>query len=161
MRPSRITVTASETAAISLSLWEIMIDVIPRPLRPFISRSRFSESSSFSADVGSSRISSLTFFDSAFAISTSCCWPTPRYLIRHVRVDVEAHASEQVAAAAPSFAPVDEPPATISLPRKMFSVTESSGMRASSWWMMTMPALSEDLMSLNAISSPSNTICPP
>ena len=41
-----------------------------------------------------------------------------------------------------------------SLPRKMFSVIESSGMSASSWWMMTMPARSLERMSLNRTSSP-------
>lgn len=46
------------------------------------------------------------------------------------------------------------PPRWISLPRKMFSVTESSGMRASSWWMIAMPACSLAAMSLNRCSSP-------
>ena len=42
---------------------------------------RFSLSSSFSAAVGSSRISSLTSLLNALAISTSCCFPTPKSLI--------------------------------------------------------------------------------
>ncbi len=43
----------------------------------------------------------------------------------------------------------------VSLPRKMFSAIDSSGgMSASSWWMMTIPARSLDLMSLNRTSSP-------
>ena len=37
------------------------------------------ESVSLSAAVGSSRISSFTSFDSALAISTSCCLPTPSW----------------------------------------------------------------------------------
>ena len=108
MRPSRITVTASETAAISLSLWEIMIDVIPRPLRPFISRSRFSESSSFSADVGLIQDQQLDVLRQRFRDLDQLLLAHAQVLHRHVRVDVEAHASEQVAAAAPSLAPVDE-----------------------------------------------------
>ena len=75
--PSRMTVTVSATFLISLSLWLMMIDVIPSSFRLRIRSSRWSESSSFSAAVGSSRISSLTSFESALAISTSCCLPTP------------------------------------------------------------------------------------
>ena len=47
-----------------------------------------------------------------------------------------------------------------SLPRKRFSVIESSGMSASSWWMITMPARSESRMVLNSTSSPSKKIWP-
>ena len=36
-----------------------------------------------------------------------------------------------------------------SLPRKMFSMMDSSGISASSWWMITMPACSLARMSLN------------
>ncbi len=41
-----------------------------------------------------------------------------------------------------------------SLPMKMFSAIESSGMRASSWWMITMPACSDCRMSRKRITSP-------
>ena len=42
------------------------------------------------------------------------------------------------------------PPWVTSLPRKMFSPIDSSGMSASSWWMMTMPACSLSRMLLNS-----------
>ena len=42
------------------------------------------------------------------------------------------------------------PPLAASLPRKMFSAIDSSGMSASSWWMMTMPACSLSRMLLNS-----------
>ena len=64
---------------ISLSLCEIMIEVMPRSLSWRSSPSRCAESLSLSAAVGSSRISSRTSFDSALAISTSCCLPTPSW----------------------------------------------------------------------------------
>ena len=50
------------TCLISLSLWLIMIEVMPLPCRPLSRPSRCAESSSFSAAVGSSRTSSLTSF---------------------------------------------------------------------------------------------------
>ena len=80
VRPSRMIVIASATCSISLSLWEIMIEVMPLPCSPWSRSSRLVESSSLSAAVGSSRISSLTFLVSALAISTSCCLPMPRCL---------------------------------------------------------------------------------
>ncbi len=52
------------------------------------------------------------------------------------------------------------PPCAISLPRKMFSVIDSSGISASSWWMITMPACSLARMSLNSTTSPRNQISP-
>ncbi len=42
------------------------------------------------------------------------------------------------------------PPLATSLPRKMFSVIDSSGISASSWWMMTIPACSLARMLLNS-----------
>ena len=74
--PSRMMVTASATLRISLSLWLMMMLVTPCPFRWRIRSSRWPESSSLSAAVGSSRISSLTSLESALAISTSCCLPT-------------------------------------------------------------------------------------
>ncbi len=74
MPPSRRS-DLSATLRISLSLWEMMIEVIPC-LRNSISRvSRASESVSFERSGRSSRISRRTFFDRALAISTSCCLP--------------------------------------------------------------------------------------
>ncbi|MCY1551719.1 hypothetical protein D9M68_880660 [compost metagenome] len=76
--PSRITVMASATREISLSLCEIMIEVMPRDLSSSIKFSRVSLSFSFRLAVGSSRMRSLTSLARALAISTSCCWPIPR-----------------------------------------------------------------------------------
>ena len=78
--PSRRMVIASATRSISLSLWLIMIDVMPLPCSPLSRSSRCWESSSLRAAVGSSRMSSLTSLPSALAISTSCCFPMPRCL---------------------------------------------------------------------------------
>jgi hypothetical protein len=52
------------------------------------------------------------------------------------------------------------PPRSISLPRKMFSVIESSGISASSWWMIAMPACSLARMSLNWTTSPRYQMSP-
>ena len=76
--PSRSIVMASATRVTSFSLCEMRIEVTPCAFRSTRSSRSLQLSSSFSAAVGSSRISSLTFFDNAFAISTSCCLPTPR-----------------------------------------------------------------------------------
>ena len=41
-----------------------------------------------------------------------------------------------------------------SLPRNMFSMIDSSGISASSWWMITMPTASDSPMLRNWHSSP-------
>jgi hypothetical protein len=79
--PSRITVMESATSASSLSLWEIRIEAMPWLRNSFSSSSSASLSLSFRLAVGSSRMSSRTFLASALAISTSCCLPTPRWVI--------------------------------------------------------------------------------
>ncbi len=79
--PSRRIVMLSATCSTSPSLWEISIEVSPSDFNLSISLSRFCESSSLSEAVGSSKISRRTFFARAFAISTSCCLPTPMSLI--------------------------------------------------------------------------------
>ena len=76
-----MTVILSATYAISLSLWEIMMDVMPSCLNLSSSSSRALESSSLREAVGSSRISSRAFLARALAISTICCFPTPISLI--------------------------------------------------------------------------------
>jgi len=76
--PSRSTVTASATLAISLSLCEMRMQAMPWRRSSTSSRSSASLSVSFRLAVGSSRMSSFTSLDSALAISTSCCLPTPR-----------------------------------------------------------------------------------
>jgi len=80
--PSRSTVSRSATRAISFSLWLIRIEVMPWARNSISRSSSFWLSFSCKAAVGSSRIRSLTRFDNALAISTSCCLPTPRLSIR-------------------------------------------------------------------------------
>ncbi len=125
VRPSRRIVTESATRAISFSLWEMMIEVMPWFFNSRMRSSSLPLSSSFRAAVGSSRMSSFTCFDSAFAISTSCCSPTPMSatagscgfsssLTR--RSSSEACRSVSVQLMSPRVA--------CSLPRKMFSAME-------------------------------------
>jgi len=80
--PSRRTVIRSAIFSTSFSLWEMMMDVIPSDLRSRSSVRSRPLSSSFSAAVGSSRMSSRTCLERALAISTSCCLPTPRSFVR-------------------------------------------------------------------------------
>ena len=86
--------------------------------------SRCSESLSFSAAVGSSRISSLTSLDSALAISTSCCLPTPSWPTGVTgRSSRPTRARSAAASALARFQSI-RPRRTRSLPRKMFSATD-------------------------------------
>ena len=154
VRPSRMIVISSATRSISLSLWLIMIELMPLLFSPRMRSSRCCDSASLSAAVGSSRMRSLTDLFSALAISTSCCLPTPMFLICVSGSSVSPTRARSSVARAFASRQSMTPNRPGSLPRKMFSVIESSGMRASSWWMMTMPCCSLDLMSLNRISSP-------
>ena len=155
VRPSRMIVMASEICSISLSLWLIMMQVMPRSRRPPSRRSRFWLSPSLSAAVGSSRMSSLTSLASALAISTSCCLPMPMS-----RMIVSGSSSRPTrASSSTAFLRASSQSMTpyfaSSLPRKRFSVIESRGMSASSWWMITMPARSVSRMLPNSTSWPS------
>ena len=117
--------------------------------------------SSLRAAVGSSRMSSLTSLDSALAISTSCCLPTPRSVTCVSGFSLSPTLLEQLDRLACWSAPVDDAAAwRCSLPRKMFSAIDSCGTSASSWWMMTMPACSLSRMSRNWHCSPSKRISP-
>ena len=141
--PSRMTVTRSEIAVISLSLCEIMIEVMPRSWRRRSRPSRCSESLSFSAAVGSSRISSFTSLDSAFAISTSCCLPTPSWPTGVTGFSSRpTEASSFAASAFARFQSMRPLRPRRSLPRKMFSAMDRYGTSASSWWMITIPTCS-------------------
>ncbi len=153
--PSRMIVIESATAAISFSLWLIMMQVMPWLLNSRISSSRCAESVSFSAAVGSSRISSFTSLLIAFAISTSCCLPTPMLLIWVSGSSCRPtwFINSRAFWRAPTQSIPNRP--RTSLPRKMFSAIESSGMSASSWWMITIPACSLERMFANVASLPS------
>ena len=152
--PSRRMVIESAICSISLSLWLMMIELTPLPLRPTIRSSRCCESLSLRAAVGSSRISSFTDLCSAFAISTSCCLPTPMCLIC---VSGSSRRPTRCSTSAACFLASRQlmtPARLSSLPRKMFSVMVSSGMSASSWWMIAIPAASLWRMSRNLTTSP-------
>ena len=99
VRPSRMIVIASAICSISLSLWrdDDRGDALC-PAARAAGRAGAAESSSLSAAVGSSRISSLTSLDSALAISTSCCLPTPMSLIRVSGFSSQADPGQQLAA---------------------------------------------------------------
>ena len=158
--PSRRMVTESATRAISLSLCEIRMQVMPWALSSSSRSSRAWLSFSFRLAVGSSRISSLTCLDSALAISTSCCLPTPRSVMRvegdSFRPTLRSSSCVWRCAAIQSITPK----CAISLPRNTFSVIDSSGTSASSWWMMMMPSCSLSWMPPKWRSWPSNRIWP-
>ncbi len=133
LRPSRMTVTSSAIARISLSLWLMMIEVMPSSRRLRMSSSMCAESSSLSAAVGSSRISSRTLLESAFAISTSCCLPTPMSAI-FVAGGFSSSPTLRSSRAASWFVVFQsiQPRDWRSLPRKMFSAIDRYGLSASS-----------------------------
>ena len=156
-------VTESATGRISFSLCEMMMrgDALASQARRMRSR-RLPLSSSLSAAVGSSRMSSFTFFDSALAISTSCCLPTPMSATRVCRVARAAPpAAAARAACGGGLVPADDAAAWRARCRgrcsRRWTATATS---ASSWWMITMPAASLARMSLNWRGSPSKTISP-
>ena len=122
--------------------------------------SRCRLSLSLSAAVGSSRISSFTSLDSALAISTSCCLPTPMSAIRVCGLSSSPTRSSSAAACVIVSCQLITPRVACSLPRKMFSAMDRYGTRASSWWMITMPRRSLARMSLNSHGWPSKTISP-
>lgn len=106
---------------------------MPCRLSPSSNSNRASLSVSFKLAVGSSRISSLISFDSAFAISMSCCLSTPRFVIR-VLGDSCKPIFFKIARVFKNE--VDQsitPKRDGSLPRKMFSVMDSRGTRANFW----------------------------
>ena len=153
--PSRITVTRSATRRISFSLWLMMIWVTPCALSSSIRSSSLALSFSCSAAVGSSRISSRTSLASALAISISCCLPTPRLPTGVVGAsDSPTLASSSRVRFQVRFQSMMPPEAT-SLPRNMFSATDSCGTSASSWWMMMMPRASLSRMVRKAAVWPS------
>ena len=152
--PSRRTVIVSATDSTSLSLCEIRTHAMPLERNSRRSWSRACESFSLSDDVGSSRISSSTSLDSAFAISTSCCLPTPRWEIFVSGVSSRPTFLSSSIALACDLLQLMTPRVACSLARKMFSVIDRCGTSASSWWMMTMPLCSLSRMLWKRHSSP-------
>ena len=116
---------------------------------------------SFSAAVGSSRMSSFTSLDSALAISTSCCLPTPSWPTGVTGFSWRpTEASRAAASALARFQSMSPPRPLRSLPRNMFSAIDRYGTSASSWWMMTIPTCSLSRMPEKFTVWPSNTISP-
>ena len=80
---------------------------------------------SLRAAVGSSRMSSLTSFDSAFAISINCCLPTPSWDTGVVGFSCSPTRSISFAASwFARFQSISPAAPRVSLPRKMFSAIE-------------------------------------
>ena len=73
MAPSRITTMRSEIAKTSARRCETKMTATPRALQGSIRANRWSDSFSVNAAVGSSRMRRRAFFDSARAMTTSCC----------------------------------------------------------------------------------------
>src|SRR5664279_3709077 len=85
----------------------------------------------------------------------------PETLDVAVGVIVEPDPGHQRLGALPGRQPVDAAASShLVAPRKMFSVMDSSGMSASSWWMMTMPAPSLSRVFENLVGLPSKRISP-
>ena len=84
----------------------MMIEVMPCFFSSRMRSRRLPLSSSFRAAVGSSRMSSFTFFDSALAISTSCCLPTPMSATRVSRVVVQTDPAQQLGGVPQGLVPV-------------------------------------------------------
>lgn len=124
VRPSRRMVTESATRSISFSLCEMMIAVMPWVFNSRMRSRSLPLSSSFRAAVGSSRMSSFTFFDSAFAISTSCCFPTPMSATRVCGFSSRPTRRSSSEACRSVSVQLMSPRVACSLPRKMFSAME-------------------------------------
>ena len=147
VRPSRSTVMRSATRATSFNLCEIRIEAMPCSLNATSRSSSAALSVSFRLAVGSSRIKRRTRLESAFAISTSCCLPTPRSVtsVSGCSRRPTWASSSRVRRCTASRSIM--PNRLGRCDRKMFSAIDISGIRASSWWMMMIPSASESLMS--------------
>ena len=105
----------------------MMIEVMPWSFSSRIRSRSLPLSSSFSAAVGSSRMSSFTFFDSALAISTSCCLPTPMSATRVCGCSSRPTRRSSSAACRSVSFQLMTPRVACSLPRKMFSAIDRYG----------------------------------
>ena len=133
VEPSLRTVIRSATYETSFNLCVMIIEVSPSSLNPRSISSSIFESSSFSDEVGSSRIRSLTFFESAFAISTSCCLPVPISLIKTDGLSLRPTlliCSPALTKVSPQL--IFPILLALSFPRNIFSAIVSSGIKASS-----------------------------
>ena len=130
--PSRITVILSATYETSFNLCEMIIDVIPCFLNSRRRSSRCFASLSLREAVGSSRIRSFTFFPSAFAISTSCCLPTPISLISVLDESLSPTMCKSSSALSNVSDQLIFALVPLSFPRNIFSPIVRSGTSASS-----------------------------
>ena len=153
--PSRITVTVSATRRTSFSLWLMMICVTPCALSSNIRSSSAWLSDSDKAAVGSSRIKRRTSLDRAFAISTSCCLPTPSLSTSVLGDSVNPTFFSRSTVRRSVSRQLMIPPRARSLPRNRFSAIESRGTKASSWWMIIIPRASESDIPENSAKVPS------
>ncbi len=132
VRPSRSTVMRSATFETSFSLCEMRMEEMPCARNSSSRSSSAALSFSERLAVGSSRMSRRTFFDSALAISTSCCLPTPMSVTR-----VSGSSSRPTLASSSRVrrctAPRSMTPKRAGgLAMKMFSAIDISGISASS-----------------------------
>ena len=137
-----------------------MMQVIPWLLNWRRRSSKCSESASLSAAVGSSRIRSFTFLETALAISTSCCFPTPMRLTGVFGSSERPTLASNFCASRLVLFQSIRPRLLISLLRKMFSAIDRYGLSASSWWMITIPSSSLSRIFLSFNSCPSKIISP-
>ena len=101
---------ASAICSISLSLWQIMMQVMPLRLQARrAGRAGAAESSSLSAAVGSSRISSLTSLDERLGDLDELLLADAEVLDRGQRVLAQADPGEQLDGLAVGAVPVDDP----------------------------------------------------
>ena len=160
VRPSRSTVMRSATRATSFNLCEIRIEAMPCWRNATRRSSSAALSVSLRLAVGSSRISSRTRLESALAISTNCCLPTPRSVINVSGCSRRPTWSSNSLVRSYTESRSTMPNRVGGCDRKMFSAIDSSGISASSWWMMMIPSASDALMSRKRRSSPSKMIVP-
>ena len=152
--PSRMMVILSAICSISLSLWEIMIERDAAGLQPAHQVQQVLGVGLVQRGGGLVQDEQLHVLVQRLGDLHELLLADADVLDRGVRDPREARPGpsarwRRLRASSQSITP----PLAGSLPRKMFSVMDSSGISASSWWMMTMPACSLARMSLNCWTS--------
>ena len=116
----------------------------PAPRRVAMVANRILCSAAVRVAVGSSITITRACRDRARAISTSCCCAMPSCRTRVCGATVSpTRASSSFASRFSAARRIRPSRSRGRWPRKMFSATERSGTRLSSWWMTMMPASSE------------------
>ena len=121
--PSRKTETRSHISKISSKRCEIYIMEIPRLFNFFMTSNKTSDSFVVKGAVGSSRISTSQFVETALLISINCCWATPIWLTNASGLISISISLNNCLVSLIIFLWFTIPAFTGSLPRKMFSAT--------------------------------------